>query len=119
MVIKDDENRGQFSMIPFAVRDDKRLKPVDIYIMSYLLGNKEDWPVFQKRVAQKCRISLAVVKASFKRLTDAGYAVYQQKREASGEWGKGDWVIYEVSQKTIDGENRQVAKVEEESGWTF
>lgn len=114
MIVK--ENKGHFAKIPCVMLDDPRLKPVDIYIMSYLLSCDQTWKVRQIYISKRLRVSLDVVKRSFKRLKAAGYAEYKQERAAGGEWGKGDWIIYDTSQVPIDGADE---KEEAESGWTF
>lgn len=114
MIIRED-NCGRFSRVPCTLINDPRLKTVDVGIMTYLLACAPAWKVRQKVVAKKCRVSLATVKASFKRLVAAGYAEYRQEREPGGEWGAGDWVIYAISRKPMDGENQQDAEAEEES----
>ncbi|MCR5030123.1 MAG: hypothetical protein K5982_01500 [Selenomonadaceae bacterium] len=117
MIKLDDENRGYFARVPHSIINDTRLKAIDVGIMTYLLSNAPSWEVHQKVVARECRVSLYDVKASFKRLAAAGYMEYRQKRAEGGEWGAGDWIIYEISQKPQNAENRAPAEPDEESGW--
>lgn len=115
------ESTGFFAKIPNAMRDDPRLKPTDIYIMTYLLSCDYQWKVKQRYIAKRLRLSLDVVKRSFKRLKTAGYAEYIQAREAGGEWGEGDWIISDTSRLPINvakGKER-TDDIEEESGWTI
>lgn len=66
-------------------------------ILSYLLGQKNDWKVRPKDLANRSPGGIDAVYSALKELTTHGYAKLVENRDNEGRISSKDWIILDIS----------------------
>lgn len=97
---------ANYTVIPNAIFQDKRLAPDALGVLCYLLSHRDDWKVRQTQLADHFNVGKDKMQGIVRRLIEAGYIVRVQNRaEETKTFGEYEYHVYDTPQGTGDPAN--------------
>jgi hypothetical protein len=93
MTILRRRHNGNFTIVPNAIFEDKRLSSEAKGTLGYLLSRPQDWTVRLTHIGNVLRMGRHKTERVFQELKAAGYVVRGPQRRTEGRWGAAEFLV--------------------------
>jgi len=111
MTILRRHHNSNFTIVPNAIFEDKRISVEAKGTLGYLLSRPPDWAVHLAQIGRTLRMGRDKTERVFQELKGAGYVVRGRQKRMGGRWGPAEFLVLDDprSASALDAEPAAIA----------
>lgn len=98
MAIRRAKQTADFTVLPNALINDKRVKWRDLGLLVYLVSKPANWSVSVSQLVKERDAGRDAIRKSLSRLIDAGYVKAEDVRDEHGQYHGIDYIVFDSPQ---------------------